>query len=420
MELVLRALMDNESRVMAGAGNVRWINAMRFNDLPMRKIRDIMHGIFQETKRDAEITGDVLLPNSNLETLSDDVINMLPDPRYDYGAIDYLLKAITEFLRNSGRLARNSGVAPQRRPNAGYAVYDPNKHGTLLRYGVVELRVLENFLLDRDGQLSALEQLMPHLQDEERMYAPSRASGFLESDDYEWNLKRLMTNAGFYVESEIGSAWQTLEEWAERYLQAIRNANLVWHNGCLPYYLKIELNTYRSQTITPSYVNTPSIFQIYDAFQGNEVLIVTPLAELVRQQIESGRIRRLYDGYIVPEFSLRAVSAWVSTWPNRPHSDWRETYFRLCEAVQAAHRERPFTVFAAACGCYGLPLCDFVQQQIGCKVLYLGNSIHAAFGIRQRATRDFMSQRVNHEMWVESDLAKYKNMDRIDKGRYIW
>jgi len=377
-----------------------------------------MRSVFDEAKRGAEATGDEIFANPSFKNLSDDIIGLLPNPDYNYSTIDNILKAVTEYQRTKSLLLKTAH-SPDRRHGAGYPGYDTLNHQTLLRYGNVELRAAENFLIRRDEQLAALEQLLPHLEDEERIYSPSRASGYLVADDCEWNLRRLMTNAGFYVENNIESALKCLEEWSTRYLRALRNAHLVWHNNFLPYFLKIELSNYQTHKVTPEYVSAPNIFQIYNTFELNEVVFVSPLSELIQQQADTGRLFRLYSGYDVPKFSLRAIPAWVSTWPNRPHSCWRETFSGLCEAVRMAHRERPFTVFASACGSYGLPLCDFVRQEYGCKVLYLGNFIHVAFGIRQRTTRNFMSGRINAEMWVDSDLAKYSNMSRIDNGRYL-
>jgi hypothetical protein len=131
-------------------------------------------------------------------------------------------------------------------------------------------------------------------------------------------------------------------------------------------------------------------------------------------------LRKLYKNFDVPEFALRAIPAWISIWPNRPHDDWTCTFERMCEALDAEYGKRPFDTFVASCGCYGLPICDYARVEHGCRVLYLGNYSHAFFGVMQNATRDFMKGHLNPEMWVQSDLARFPNLARIEHGRYVF
>jgi hypothetical protein len=251
------------------------------------------------------------------------------------------------------------------------------------------------------------------------MYAPKDGAGYLGGHDFGWNLRRLMTNAGFYVVRDRDRAYGALTEWAERYAAALKNSFLVWHNNFYPYYLKIELALWLKHHVLPNYVRSPNIFGIYDVMREREVIFMSPLAHLARKQAESGRLRKLYLNYSVPPFSLRALDAWISTWPNRPHEDWSQTFARLCESVESAYAVAPFEVFIASCGCYGLPICNYVRQRFGCRVLYIGNLSHVLFGIRQAATRDFMNGRVDVAMWLDSDLSRFPNVDRIDGGRYL-
>jgi hypothetical protein len=159
----------------------------------------------------------------------------------------------------------------------------------------------------------------------------------------------------------------------------------------------------------------PDRHQIYDSLAGKDVLFVSPLAHIVNGQVSSGRLKGLYRNYELPPFSLRAVPAWISTWPNRPHENWRETFRRMCDAVDAAHRERPFDVFIASCGCYGLPISDFARSQYGCSTLYIGHAAHTLFGLFPNPS----NQAINPEMWAEGDLDRYTNVAKIDGGRYV-
>jgi len=334
----------------------------------------------------------------------------------EYSSIDDILSVIACYRRQVIRIMRLK-VEPSNK--ADLIRYDPDVHHALVRYGNVELRVLQNYFLDPEGQRIALDGILGGIDNDDFMYAEKAAAGYLGGHDFSWNLRRLMTNAGFYVMRSPGQAHRVLVEWAERYAEALKNNCLVWHNNFYPYYLKIELTLWLKFGVLPNYVRVPSVFGIYDAMRGREVVFMSPMAHLAREQLDSGRLQKLYLDYEVPPFSLRALGAWISTWPNRPHGDWSETFGRLCESVEATYAASPFELFIASCGCYGLPICNYVRERFGCRILYIGNFSHVLFGIRQATTREFMIGRINAGMWLDGDLGRYPNVDRIDGGRYL-
>jgi len=184
------------------------------------------------------------------------------------------------------------------------------------------------------------------------------------------------------------------------------------------YYWKIQRNLHERFGVVPRYISPTGVYDFYESVQNKEVLFASPLAQLVREQAASGRLQKLYKDFEVPLFSVRTVQAWISTWPNRPHSSWSDTFGRLCEAIEQEYRAKPFEVFVASCGCYGLPLCDFVRNRYGCSVLYIGHFSHVAFGVGCES-RWANARTPNPENWVHSDLGRYPNMDRIDRGRYV-
>jgi hypothetical protein len=373
-------------------------------------------GTIKAAQARAERAGQLLTASLDLWSLNNSILTRMPEFDIDYTAIDATRATIAIYRRE----IRKRKVVPMSLPRKNRKQqYDVHIHPSLVRYGNVELRVIQNFLLDPARQRAELDSLTGLMDREEAMYAPSRAASYLDGDDFDWNLRRLMTNAGFYASTASGTAGKALEKWAEAYVSALGDSHLVWHNDFSPYYLKIQRALWLRSGKMPTYVAAPNVFTIYDNIRGRAVLFLSPLAHLVRAQVDSGRLWNLYLDYKIPEFSLRALDAWISTWPNRPHSDWTETFEQLCESVDYAHAKKPFEVFIASCGCYGLPICDYVRRRYGCSVLYIGNFAHVLFGIRQRATRDYLSGRVNSEMWMDSDLRRFPNVERIDGGRYV-
>ena len=356
--------------------------------------------------------------------LSDDLSAAMHGASYTRGRLDAMLEAITRIQgeakrRNLPKYSNTRDPETRRLLRQTHEHYDVRKHASAIRYGLVELRVLQNYLMDRSAQKDALRAVCRMLDDSARMYAPAEARDHLAADDLQWNLRRLMTNAGFYCRADPEGAWAALEDWAERYLAALRTSNLIVCNVAVLHFLQVQRQLAHKDGYVPVYVRRPDTAEIYRNIAGKNVLFVTPMNHLVDAQISTRRLWSLYRDIAVPEFTIRTAPAWISTWPNRPHTDWSATFKLMCERIRQAYSDEPFDILIAACGGYGLPLCNFAREQFGCSVLYVGNIAHAAFGIRQKATQSLTVGNPNFEMWLDGDLGRFTNLHLIDDGKYV-
>lgn len=289
---------------------------------------------------------------------------------------------------------------------------------SLLRYGLVELRVLENYLLEPERLQAACAQLVPALDSEELMYAPGAASNFLAADDVAWNVRMLMTNAGFYSEPDADSMWKSLSEWCQAYWEALAAAHWIEVPTAYPFAYSIQSELLARRGKTPRYFRFPQPFDLYGFFADKRVCVASPLAGDIVDQYESGRLFDLFLPRSIPRFSVCAVEAPVSTYPNRPGSSWSESFAALCRAVDEQFRTDPPDVFLAACGCYGLPICEYARKRHGAASIYLGNVTHAYFGILQQSSMDFHADKRYQPAWIARSLGHLKNVHRIDNGRY--
>ncbi|MGD0191538.1 MAG: hypothetical protein ABSD74_12425 [Rhizomicrobium sp.] len=410
MTLALRVLPDNTEQLFQDPCDALIFNAATLRNNSQQDIRKAVRRVFEAAGGMASDAGRRLVPTVDFRAFSNDLLRVLPDQEFGDEALTSLLFVISTY-RARWRAARGNEVW---RDGPSFPEYDIAQHPALMRYGNVELRVIEDFLKAPDNLRAAVEKITTKWSSETEMYAPANTSGTLIHDDPDWNLRRLMTNAGFYIGSEPDRAWEILNEWATGYISAICNSNLSWQNTKSLFFPKVQRALYQLSGYVPAYVESPSVRKLYNSIAGKDVLFVSPLAHIVNEQASTGHIWKLYRNYEVPPFTVRAIPAWISTWPNRPHSDWSESFAVLRDSVRAAYRERPFDVFIASCGCYGLPISDFVRSEYGCPTIYLGHQSHKLFGILPVSTDE-----INPEMWAKSDLGKYENMDRIDKGRYV-
>ncbi len=416
LELRLRLLPEKPERLLPDGDGVLYFNVAGFRGLTRRRSRAAVRAAFAHAQIIAANAGKILVRNFDIKSFNDDLLALIDHPDFGGDVLDQLLYAISNYRSSP----ESAGSAEIWTSQSTYAAYDIAKHHAAVRYGSVELRVVEDYLTDPRALRRALEGILRIAHNEKKMYAETKAPhGDLSTTDPEWNLRRLMTNSGFYFEGNLASAWETLEEWANRYISALQHSHLIWHGKHARYYWKIQRNLHERFGVVPRYIRQPGVYDFYESVQNKEVLFASPLAQLVREQAASGRLQKLYKDFEVPLFSVRTVQAWISTWPNRPHSSWSDTFGRLCEAIEQEYRAKPFEVFVASCGCYGLPLCDFVRNRYGCSVLYIGHFSHVAFGVGVRVALGPMRARPNPENWVHSDLGRYPNMDRIDRGRYV-
>lgn len=118
--------------------------------------------------------------------------------------------------------------------------YDIGRFPSVSRYEKVKLCVVENFLWDADALKNALEVVVEKCRDEDKMYETVKRSAKFAHDEPDFNLRRLMTNAGFWVGSDPGAAWRVFKDWVERYIAALCNPTLCWHNSRAFHYLPIQ------------------------------------------------------------------------------------------------------------------------------------------------------------------------------------
>jgi hypothetical protein len=404
---------ESEEYLLRESDDLAFLNVAALQALEHKTIRKAVVLAIRDATDLAEKLDRSLIANHSFEHLNDEIIDHLADDRFGIESTNRMKEVLASFVGATRQLEILRFLASRREaPNL-------EKHNAILRYGIVELRVIENYLRDPERLFSTMEELVRNPPNEEQMYKRGNPANAFDADDFEWNIRALMTNAGFYPGDMPQTGRAVLADWCQRYSTALQENSLSTCAIACPAYLTIQREYWETSGTLPHYVRHPSTLEIYKLLEGHNVLFLSPLADAVNEQVRSGRVRHLYKDYRMPEFNLEAIPAWISTWPNRPHGDWSETFGRTCDAIDVAYRARPFDVFMSSCGCYGLPVSDHVRKTYGAKVIYLGNIANAYFGVVQQGTKGFVNDRTNPEMWIEGNLANVPNIARIDGGRYV-
>lgn len=229
-----------------------------------------------------------------------------------------------------------------------------------------------------------------------------------------------MANAGFYFDRySLKRAKIDLEVWCEKYLASMLRGYVISAPVATPFLLGTQAALWRLRKKKLSICRYPETQEIYSLLSGSRVFVVSPMANIINSQMASGNIYRLFKDYDVPHFTANSIAAPVSVWPNRPSTGWQKSFNILCNQVDKGIEKMNADLFIASCGCYGLPVCDYVSTKYGIRSLYIGNAIHSFFGIRQSSTSGFMAGRRNEEFWMNNDLKNFKSLGLIDGGRYI-
>jgi hypothetical protein len=289
---------------------------------------------------------------------------------------------------------------------------------SLLRPGNVELAALQTVLLQREELEDLLAEIRRRHHDRAWMEA-QRDSWWFDPSDGSENLRRLHTNAGFYANSH--APLESLQRWSQASLRAMLGSSVLFGNASITeMFWPVAQQLVRQSQHLPQLVQWPGEQAFYNFIAGQEVLFVTPLAADVEAHHRTGLAFELFTDLVIHPYGLRCIEAPVSVYPNRPDRGFEDSLDRTLEQIDRAYKQKPFAVFTAACGAYGLPLCEAVKQRYGVSCIYVGNLMHAYFGVLQRTSLDWRASSRINEHWITSQaLAGLPGIDRVESGRYL-
>lgn len=291
------------------------------------------------------------------------------------------------------------------------------------RVGPVELTAVRAILEESDILEEECRRIAANMDSEAFMYGPP-ASTDTNRRDLGYAIRLLMTNAGMYAETAEGLA-SSLRDWARRYIAGMTGGSeLYLHvDGFMQSHLTRTVALGQGIQFEPRRgMRFGHIPDFYRQLAGRTVLMVSPFALACEEAVSSGRIRRLWKNIEVPEFRLVPLQAFVTTYPNRPHGSWSETFAELCRGVDEIVAREQIDLVLGSCGCYGLPLMAYCHRRYGVSAVYYGNLTNMLFGVKLNDFAGYFADS-NLGEWVEPTWgwagALPANLDRIDGGRYI-
>ncbi|MDM7937825.1 MAG: hypothetical protein QUV06_10240 [Cyanobium sp. CZS 48M] len=215
--------------------------------------------------------------------------------------------------------------------------------------------------------------------------------------DLEECLRRLHTEWGFYASG--AAPLECLEQWSRSAMGALLGGQVTGTLHSLDL-LPVAQMMHRSCGRAPELMQWPSDQDLYSFLAGKEVVLATTLpTDQVEAHHGSGRAFELFSDLRIAPYGLRCVQVPCSRYPHRPGTGFGETLEECLDTVDTLFRQRPFKVFVAACGAYGLPLCEAVHSRYGVSCLCSGDRMNAYFGMEQAAMADWRAGSRIRENW---------------------
>lgn len=285
----------------------------------------------------------------------------------------------------------------------------------LIRPGVIELRACN--LTHNPIIIESLTALSTHIYNDTyvRETAKKGVDNWLsichDRKNYEHILSDLMTNAGFYISDDVTAAIDNFYFFKDKYTHALVNADYIMQWPFVNCYALNILN--EKKKVKPvEYINLTDTWNLVSLFDHKSILFVTPFKELVDSQYTSGNLYKLRRSHNLTSVRLDTIEAFLTTYPNRKHNSFIETYQYYVQEIDAMFSKHKYDIFTCSCGCYGIILCEYVYRTYNVTSVYVGNAINRFFGISfTTATHDVY--------YVKSDLhTRYKDMDKIENNIY--
>ena len=150
--------------------------------------------------------------------------------------LDFIKQIIVELHFLVAKLPKISWV------KENVPTVDVKSKDLYIRHGNVELRVLESYLREKYNLLDALDSVSERINLVDFIYRDmvQDQARWLSAGDVQYNIKALMTNAGFYFSnnSKIDASLD-LELWCEYSLKGLSYGNIFLYPPAYPWFLNI-------------------------------------------------------------------------------------------------------------------------------------------------------------------------------------
>ena len=110
---------------------------------------------------------------------------------------------------------------------------------------------------------------------------------------------------------------------------------------------------------------------------GKKVLIINPFINSFQKQINDNFKMFKDNNIFLPNQEFVFYKTFNTLAGNHIHNNWIETFSIMCHNI----RKLDFDIALVSCGGYGLPICNFIKNDMKKSAIYVGGALQVLFGV---------------------------------------
>ena len=348
-------------------------------------------------------------------------INTINNKNIQFNSVNYICMALYLYITQHLKCKTEFNYSIVEQLNIRNKIENYNNKTLLLRYGNVELQLINAFLFcDKNMVQKALKNVILNYNSDDYMYS-QKPSGWLifNENNIDGYIKLLCTNAGFYFNpnDDFDKIYELFNIFIKKYIDGITHSNyLQMYDGALPFYYCIK-NKLKNEGFTQE---TYIIFNrqtFIKYFNNKNILIISPYSKEINKCYETQQIYKLTQNENLTNIKLFTIDGYVTCYPNILHNDWNETLQYYMDKIDKIFIDNEIHIFTCSLGSYGIPICHYVYTKYNITSIYIGHIINYYFGIKTNTFK--FSNGDNIENYIDGNLEKnFKNIDKIENNRY--
>ena len=217
---------------------------------------------------------------------------------------------------------------------------------------------------------------------------------------------QMYTNAGFYGNEK------DFKNWKNKYCRSIYNCDIILDvYSCKSFSIQADL-LYKLNVWKPMLPYIEQVEYWIDLLKyipNDTINIISYFKKDIDSQLPN--MDKIWNRKINKKFIVHKSQNTITG--NEIDSGWTETFEKLCKSLGSCKGK----IYFVSCGCYGLPICDYIKSEGG-SAIYLGGLLQTLFGIKGSRfdEREYYSKHYNQYWKYPSERPK--GSENVEGGCY--
>lgn len=234
------------------------------------------------------------------------------------------------------------------------------------------------------------------------------------------NIQTLDNNAGIYYNSE-----KDIIKYNEHYSNALKNSDALatWNNYLIEeqnfFIDKYKLTKLISRVVEPFYQLEENIIPWTHHLKGKKILIISPFIDSFIYQLKNNFKLYKDKNIFLPNQQFVFYKSCNTSAGNRiqGHNSWEDTYLHMINDINNID----FDIALVSCGGYGLPICNYIKENMKKSAIYVGGGLQLFFGVignRWLSREDWIKRIKESPSKFIRPIEKQNNSHRVENSCY--